>query len=113
VHEYSIVQALIERVEHEAAARAASRVVRLWVRLGELSGVEPGLLATAYETFRERTICQDVPMELDHVSAAWACRRCERPVVGSLRCGRCDAPARLVAGDEILLNRIEMEVPDV
>lgn len=113
MHEYSIVQALIERVEHEAAARGATRVVRLWVRLGELSGVEPGLLATAYDTFRERTICEGAPMELDRVSAAWACRRCEYPVVGSLRCDRCDAPAKLVAGDEILLKRIEMEVPDV
>jgi hypothetical protein len=28
-----------------------------------------------------------------------------------LRC--CDSPARLAAGDDILLERIEMEVPDV
>ena len=113
MHEYSIVQALIERVEQEAVARGASRVVRLWVRLGELSGVEPGLLATAYETFRERTICEGAPMELDRVAAAWACRRCDRPTAGALCCERCSAPAALVAGDEIFLSRIEMEVPDV
>lgn len=113
MHEYSIVQALIERVEQEAAARGANRVVRLWVRLGELSGVEPKLLATAYDTFRERTICEGAPMELDRVSASWGCRRCERPVIGSLRCERCSAPAALVTGDEIVLSRIEMEVPDV
>jgi hydrogenase nickel incorporation protein HypA/HybF len=113
VHEYSIVQALIERVEQEATARGARRVVKLWVRLGELSGVEPGLLATAYDTFSERTICEGAPMELDRVPASWACRRCERPTSGALRCERCSAPSALVAGDEILLSRIEMEVPDV
>jgi hydrogenase nickel incorporation protein HypA/HybF len=113
VHEYSIVQALIERVEQEVAARGAKRVVRLWVRLGELSGVEPELLATAYETFRERTICEGAPMELDRVAAAWVCRRCDRPLRGALRCEPCGAPAVLVCGDEILLSRIEMEVPDV
>jgi hydrogenase nickel incorporation protein HypA/HybF len=113
VHEYSIVMALIERVEQEAASRGAKRVVRLWVRLGDLSGVEPKLLATAYETFRERTICEDAPMELDRVPASWACRRCERAVIDALRCDRCQAPAALVTGDEIVLSRIEMEVPDV
>ena len=113
MHEYSIVQALIERVEQEAAARGAKRVVRLWVRLGELSGVEPGLLATAYDTFRERTVCEGAPMEVDRVPASWACGRCGGPVSGLPRCEACNAPATLVAGDEIVLGRIEMEVPDV
>ena len=113
MHEYSIVSALLERVEKEAAARGASRVVKLHVQLGELSGVEPGLLATAYDTFRERTICEGAPLELDRVAAAWECDRCGRAVTGKLRCPDCDRPARLVAGDEIILSRIEMEVPDV
>ena len=113
MHEYSIVQALIERVEQEATARGARRVVRLWVRLGELSGVEPALLATAYDTFRERTVCEGAPMELGRVPASWVCRRCDRPLRGSLRCESCNAPATLVAGDEIVLDRIEMEMPDV
>jgi hydrogenase nickel incorporation protein HypA/HybF len=113
VHEYSIVQALIERVEREAATRGATRIVRLWVRLGEQSGVEPQLLATAYNTFRERTICEGAPMQLDRVAASWGCRRCESQVSSALRCERCNAPMVLVTGDEILLSRIEMEVPDV
>ena len=113
MHEYSIVQALLDRVEQEAAARGGRRIVRLWVRLGELSGVEPHLLAIAYDTFRERTICEGAPMELDRVPASWACSRCARPVSGALRCAQCNAPATLVTGDEIVLSRIEMEVPDV
>ncbi len=113
MHEYSIVSALIERVEHEALARGAKRVVRLRVQLGELSGVEPELLVTAYETFRERTVCENAPMELDRVPAVWGCPRCGGPMARALRCPCCHAPARLVSGDEIVLSQIEMEVPDV
>lgn len=113
MHEYSIVQSLIERVEREAAARGAKRVVRLHVQLGELSGVEPDLLATAYETFRDRTICAGAPMVLDRVAATWECRKCGLAVHGRLRCEACHGPATLVRGDEIVLQRIEMEVPDV
>jgi hydrogenase nickel incorporation protein HypA/HybF len=113
MHEYSIVQALVERVESEARARHAAAVHRLSVRIGELSGVDIGLLTTAYATFRERTICEAAELDVQSVPARWECSDCGRAVqAGSiLRCGRCGAPAWLATGDEIVLDRIEMEVP--
>ena len=112
MHEYSIVQALLERVDAEARARKATAVHRLSVRIGELSGVEMDLLATAYETFRERTICNRAELSLQLVPARWECPRCRDPIArGSvLSCPSCAVPARLVEGDEIMLDRIEMEV---
>jgi hydrogenase nickel incorporation protein HypA/HybF len=113
MHEYSIVQALVDRVDAEARARHATAVHRLSVRIGELSGVETDLLATAYEIFRERTICERAELELQFVPARWECPNCG-DVIGRgdvLRCPSCAVPARLVQGDEILLDRIEMEVP--
>jgi Zn finger protein HypA/HybF involved in hydrogenase expression len=49
------------------------------------------------------------------VAARWQCPACggEIQVGAALRCPGCGAPARLVAGEEILLERMEMEVPDV
>jgi hydrogenase nickel incorporation protein HypA/HybF len=113
MHEYSIVQALVERVEAEARARRAAAVHRLSVRVGELSGVDVGLLATAYATFRERTICAGADLDVLRVSARWECPDCgtELREGAILRCARCGVPARLAAGDEIVLDRIEMEVP--
>jgi hydrogenase nickel incorporation protein HypA/HybF len=113
MHEYAIVQALVERVEREARARRAAAVHRLSVRIGELSGVDIELLTTAFATFRDRTICEGADLAVERVAARWECPRCqERVGTGSLlRCQRCDAPARLAAGDEIVLDRIEMEVP--
>jgi hydrogenase nickel incorporation protein HypA/HybF len=112
MHEYSIVQALVDRVEQEAAARHAVSVDRLVLRIGELSGVEVELLTTAYLTFRERTICARAALEVATVPAAWACRTCGEPVRrgAALRCAACGGPAALLRGDEIILERIEMEV---
>ena len=53
MHEYSLIQALLERVEAEAKSRRALSVHKVRVRLGELAGVERELFATAYRTFRE------------------------------------------------------------
>jgi hydrogenase nickel incorporation protein HypA/HybF len=112
MHEYSIVQALLERVEAEARVRHAAAVHRLSVRIGELSGVDVGLLTTAYMTFRERTICQGAELDVRSVPARWECPECREEVRAGtmLRCVRCGAPARLSCGDEIVLDRIEMEV---
>jgi hydrogenase nickel incorporation protein HypA/HybF len=113
MHEYSIVQALIDRVDAEARAHGASTVRSLSVRIGELSGVEVDLLTTAYATFRDRTICERADLNVRRIAARWECPDCGRPIGHGdvLRCAACDAPAQLTEGDEIVLDRIEMEVP--
>lgn len=113
MHEYSIVQALIERVEGEARARGASAVHGLSVRVGELSGVDVDLLTTAYATFRERTVCERADLGVRRIAARWECPRCGRSIGHGdvLCCPNCDTPARLTEGDEIVLDQIEMEVP--
>jgi hydrogenase nickel incorporation protein HypA/HybF len=113
MHVYSIVQALVERVEAEARARGATGVHRLSIRIGELSGVEPELLTTAYDTFRERTICEHATLDVQLIPARWVCPTCGCALRRGdiLTCQRCAIPARLAEGDEIMLDRIELEVP--
>lgn len=112
MHEYSIIQSLLGQVERHARDHGAAAVHKLYVSIGELSGVEVPLLETAYETFRERTLCARAPMEVHAVAAEWSCPSCSRPVprAAALRCPDCGRPARLTRGDEIVLERIEMEV---
>jgi hydrogenase nickel incorporation protein HypA/HybF len=115
VHEYSIVQSLMAHVEAHARQHRALAVRRVVVRIGELSGVEPGLLQTAYDLVKEHGLCAEAPLDVSTVEARWECRQCGRPVARGLilKCEACGAPARLVAGDEIMLDRIELEVGDV
>jgi hydrogenase nickel incorporation protein HypA/HybF len=113
MHEYSIVQALYNAVVAQAIAKRAVSVHGLHVRIGELSGVDPGLLDTAWRTFRERTMCEAAALDVEIVSAEWRCVACDAgiPRGGVLACPACGGAARLKQGDEILLDRIVMEVP--
>lgn len=121
MHEYSIIQSLVSRVQKEADAVAltepgASPVVRkLYVRIGDAAGVDRGLLATAFDTFRAGTLCAEASMQITAVAVRWACPGCsvEIPSGEILRCSDCQRPAHLIEGDEIYLDRIEMEVEDV
>ena len=112
MHEYSIVGALLDQVERIAREQGAHAAKRLQVRIGELSGVEIPLLETAFETFRAGTCCADAGLEVERVPARWACPRCRAPAVRgrALRCAHCDVPVRLESGDEIILERVELEV---
>jgi hydrogenase nickel incorporation protein HypA/HybF len=114
MHEYSLVEALIGRVEAEARRRQALRVHGVSVRIGELAGVDPELFRTAYQTFRAGTLCAGADLTLERLPAAWSCPRCRAaiPRGAVLRCLPCGEPARLDDGsDALILNGIDLEVP--
>lgn len=112
MHEYSIVQALLERVDAEARAHDADAVHSVRVRIGELSGVEVPLLRTAFELARERTLSADAELVVVQESARWNCPLCRQELLRGqrLRCPACDVPARLARGGEIHLESVELEV---
>ncbi len=114
MHEYSVVQSLMQRVEAEALAHKARAVDRITVGLGELSGVDPELLLSAFELFRQMVpLCRNAQLQIREIPAAWRCRVCDTEISKGevLRCKICQKPAQLACGDEILLDRIELEVP--
>jgi len=113
MHEYSLAQALVERVEREARARGATAVHRLSVRIGPLAGVEPDLLVTAYGHLRVGTLCAGAELALAGEDVVWRCEACGVVLVPgrTLCCPDCGLPARLAGGDALVLERIEMEVP--
>ncbi len=114
MHEYALIEALVRRVEEEAQRRGALAVHGVSVRVGELSGVDPELFRTAYETFRAGTLCERAPLALRQVPARWSCPHCARPIERGeiLRCPDCNEPARLDDGcDALTLDGIDLEVP--
>jgi hydrogenase nickel incorporation protein HypA/HybF len=113
MHEFSIASSLMERIEAEAERRHAAKVVSVGVSIGEVAGVEVELLHTAYNLLREGTVCAHAPLRVERVPVRWSCPRCHSaPAAGArLICPVCKVPVRLVSGDEIVLARIELEVP--
>jgi len=111
MHEYSIVQSLVDSVAAAVGSRQAS-VHEVRVAIGEMAGVDCGLLTTAYEVFRAGTLCEHAALTIDRIPARWHCPRCQMAIASGafLRCAACNEPAQLASGDEIVLQRIELEV---
>ncbi len=70
MHEYSIVQSLLDRVdqiaaEYPAPGKGGARVERLWLKIGELSGVEVPLLRSAFDLCRPQCpVCATAELEV-------------------------------------------------
>lgn len=112
MHEYSIASSLLRLAQEHAQKHGATRVLRVEICVGELAGVEVPLLETAWGLVRERSVCASAELGVRALPARWECPRCGDAVERglALRCAGCDSPARLAAGDELLLERVEMEV---
>lgn len=115
MHEYSIVSALLDQVEAEARRHQDALVLGIRIRVGELAGVDGELLRTAWTLARAGTMCASAELQLESEPARWACPHCAGgiPPGSALRCPACQLPARLVSGDALVLERIEMEVGHV
>ncbi|MBI2221204.1 MAG: hydrogenase maturation nickel metallochaperone HypA [Acidobacteria bacterium] len=115
MHEYSIVQSLLNRVQDSLRGYDVRSVRRLRLRLGELSGVDPGLLRTAYELCAPGSVCDGAELEIASVPALWRCPACDRdaPAGARLACPSCGGGVRLLEGDEIVLETIDVEVEHV
>lgn len=116
MHELSVCQGLIKAVERIARDEHARSVSSLTVRIGVLSGVEPLLLARAFEIARAGTVAQGAVLHVESAPLRVACEDCGAQGEASpqrLLCPRCGAwRVRLVAGDELHLSRIEFERDD-
>ena len=115
MHELSICQALIAKVEEIAAARSGQvRKVRLGI--GPLSGVEPQLLEDAYPLACAGTCAEGSELEIEPTNIRVRCHSCGAESVAAanrLVCGKCgDWRTELLSGDELLLLQIELETDE-
>jgi hydrogenase nickel insertion protein HypA len=112
MHEYSVVQAMFDQIERVARQRHAARVRRVSVRIGDAAGLDVDLFRSAFELFRERTICEQAELAIEGVPARWVCPDGHGALDSGQRlaCAACGKPARLEAGDEITLMRLDLEV---
>jgi len=105
VHELSLASAIVDTVERHAGGRPVA-VVSL--RIGALRQVVPDSLELYLELVGRDTVCEGARIEIEHVPARLACcgGEWEPP---AFRCARCGGRGEVVAGNEFLVESIEIE----
>ena len=116
MHELAVCQALIEQVERVARDNAARRILSITVSVGPLSGIEAKLLEHAYPLAAAGTVAEEAKLVVVTVPVRVRCRACKAETEAAsnrLLCGSCnDWHVDVIAGEEMLLQRVEIETAD-
>ena len=113
MHEYSVVQSLLESCEEHARVNEASKITKVVVKIGVLSGVEPELLKTAFDTFKEQTVCDGADFILNIQKLQIECLECDTVSIlekHEFSCPKCQSTnIKVTDGEDMYLMSLEME----
>jgi len=113
MHEYSIVQALLNQCEENAIQHKAKKVKKIVVKIGVMSGVEPELLKTAFETFKEGTMCSEAEYIQNIQPIVIECKNCNKQSTlkkDEFSCPKCQSyELDVIDGEDMYLMQLELE----
>ncbi len=113
MHEQSIVEPLLALVLEKAGEAKASKVRRIYLVVGELSGVEEYAVEFYFSFLGRDTIAADADLFFQRVPALLKCRNCGTEfmfVNRKLNCPECnEKKVDIISGRELYLDSIEVE----
>jgi len=113
MHEYSIVQSLLDSCEENARDNNANKVTKVVVKIGVMSGVEPDLLKTAFDTFKEASMCKNAEFVINIQPVIIKCSSCSEESILSkneYHCPKCHSTELdVLDGEDMYLMQLELE----
>ena len=112
MHEVGIISAMLKTIEGVMEEENLTKVEKIVLRVGELSGVLPHYMRECFPAAVYKTRFQDTKLELEIVSGIAKCNRCGLEFNGlqyDLTCPNCgnrDDFERL-SGEELVIQEIQ------
>ncbi len=114
MHEFSLIDNLLEIVKERVNEKAGRRVTKIFLKVGTFSGAVPELLDSAFQFLKKNTIAEDAELFIELEKARVKCRRCQQVYESEdmdLICPYCGVwGGEVLSGEGILLERIEFEL---
>jgi hydrogenase nickel incorporation protein HypA/HybF len=115
MHEIAIAAAILERAKVAADDNGGGRVLRIGLRIGEISGVEPDALSFGIEALAKGTSCEGLVLEIERPRRKQRCAACAaefEPEGFVTACPVCrHESSECIAGNELDVTYIELEDP--
>jgi hydrogenase nickel incorporation protein HypA/HybF len=121
VHEGTLTTQLVESVLKEAGERKAKKVIEVRLEIGEFTFLNPEQVRFWYEITTKDTIMEGSRLVISEREGTVQCSQCgyegdfkyvDDPAlhvsVPSLKCPRCDAPAKIVEGKDCIIKHVKM-----
>lgn len=113
MHELSLVASVFDILEEKAREHGASRVTKIVLKVGVMSGVVPDLLESAFDSYKKGTLAEEARLEIVRVPVKLRCPDCGGETAREdtdFSCAACGSRrVGIVAGREIVVETIELE----
>jgi hydrogenase nickel incorporation protein HypA/HybF len=113
MHEVGVASSILSTVLDIAKQNNATKITRVGIKLGALSGVEQHSMKFAFDAMKADTLAADAEMLIEYVSAVGFCSECGRestPNTFYSLCSHCGSPAlEITAGQEFNISYIDVD----
>jgi len=113
MHEMGIATAILDAARKEAGRHEGARVLKVGVRIGEWSGVDPESLRFCFDALLAGTEPSPPALDIEFCPRQNRCALCGTVFAlkeFEIQCPGCGAPAtQPVSGDELELAYVELE----
>lgn len=112
MHELSIVESLLSVALEHAEKAQATRILKIYVVVGDLSGVVEDSVNLFFRFLSEKTIANGAIIDFIRKPARLRCRNCKKTFTsegGEFRCPDCkDQTVDIIGGRELYVDRLEV-----
>jgi len=108
MHEFAITRSMLDTVLAEAE-RHGGRVKLIRLKVGSEAGVVPDCVRFYFDRMKEGTAAEGAELEFERVSLRLRCPKCGAEFGDIEEMCHCNAGAEVVAGQEMLVESIELE----
>lgn len=113
MHEMSLCEGVLQIIESEAKKQQFTRVKRVIIDVGVLSGVEIAAFEFAFEVVMRGSIAETSLLEINELPAEAWCMPCAEAVTITEHyspCPKCDSyQLQVSSGDELKVKELEVE----
>jgi hydrogenase nickel incorporation protein HypA/HybF len=113
MHEYSITESMLSMALEKANEANASKITRINLIVGELSGVVSECVQFYFDFIRKDTIASDATLSFETTTTKLRCRNCNAvfsPVNSNWSCPDChEVGSEIISGRECYMESIEVE----
>ena len=113
MHEYSIAQSIMQIVLAEAEKAKARKVVKVSLKIGDLTGIFPDSISFCLELLSKGTIAESATLTIENVPVRGYCPHCDKDFLiedNQYFCQHCKNPTiELTSGRELQIDHLEVE----
>ncbi len=113
MHEIAVAESILDIAHTEARRRSAVSIRRIKLQLGEFTTIVREALEFAFEAMRQGTIASEAVLDIEIIPTVVDCVICCAITIPektlSLICSQCGFPLRIISGEELRIEYIEIE----